>query len=112
MHLVETGQIILNRDEEDGRCGGESQKNERVPAAPSGDFSGFFFLLSGTVKVGYRCPTNPSPSHTTPETWAIFSHLAPPFVKTSQPTTSDQKENGGDSQRLELTSRCGSSASN
>lgn len=66
LRLLEAGQIILNGEEEERRsggaevwrCGGESQ---RLPAAPSGDFSGFFFVLSGAAKVGYRCPTNPSP---------------------------------------------------
>lgn len=39
VHLVETGQIILNPDEKERRA----ERNEPVPAAPSGDFSGFFF---------------------------------------------------------------------
>lgn len=88
------------------------EKRAGASSSPWWFFRIFFSHLSGTVKVGYRCPTNPSPSHTTPETWAIFSHLAAPFVKSSQPTTSDQKEDGGDSQQLELTSRCGPTASN
>jgi len=44
----------------------EREKSEWMPA-PSGDFS---FFLTGALKVGYRCPTNPSAS--------LSLSLAPP----------------------------------
>lgn len=47
---------------------------------PSGDFS-FFpnWGIESRILLSYK-PPSPSHTHTTPETWTIFSHLVP-FLK-------------------------------
>lgn len=90
---------MWRRDDEEERCAEESQKNERVPA-PSGDFS--FFFLTGAVKVGYSCPTNPfSISHNPRD----VGHFQPPGPL---PQNLGPKGDEEDPRWCELTGWCGS----
>lgn len=76
LRLTETGWIILNHVWL-RRGGAVQRRKKRETSGCQLPLVIFHFFLTGALKVGYCCPTNPSPSHTTPETWAIFSHLVP-----------------------------------